>query len=514
MIYYGLELRSLDTYFQAKEITAPSTPQPNELRWYVKDSGGISTLCYKNDAGTEICLPTSGAIVTGTGAAGQVAFFSSASVISGEDNLFWNATDNRLGVLTAVPLQPLDVRGNVRFGATPGFLYTDSTQTTLIQGLGANVVLDVRGTTNNLLNISETGTTALYKFGATGSTNAFLSCGDNFIIQIDSNNDQTDQVFLIKHDAISTGGTSLFEVNENGVTTATSVLNATVGYRIAGLAASGNLLIGNGTNFVSTAQSGIDHGSLGGLSDDDHAQYALLAGRSGGQTLKGGTGVTDVLNLQSTSGVGTTDKIRFLVGNNGATEAFFVADGGYLVFTSDPTTANAIGIRRNMTTAKSRLISIDASTYTGDGSTEPSALFVESTYIPTTNLSSAKNTFFTGKGDPGTGVTITSVFGLFNRADTGNGVGAITNLVGMITETPIFGTLKPTNSYGIKVGNQGATGITTSIALSLALPTNSTNNYYMEFGTADNTDPTGGGGAAVGRIPVIIGGTLRYVAYY
>lgn len=32
-----------------------------------------------------------------------------------------------------------------------------------------------------------------------------------------------------------------------------------------------------------------DHGALTGLGDDDHSQYALLAGRSGGQTLYGGT---------------------------------------------------------------------------------------------------------------------------------------------------------------------------------------------------------------------------------
>ena len=31
---------------------------------------------------------------------------------------------------------------------------------------------------------------------------------------------------------------------------------------------------------------------------------------------------------------------------------------------------------------------------------------------------------------------------------------------------------------------------------------------------ADATDPTGGGGAATGRIPVLIGGSLRYLAYY
>ena len=43
-----------------------------------------------------------------------------------------------------------------------------------------------------------------------------------------------------------------------------------------------------------------DHGSLTGLGDDDHTQYTLLAGRSGGQTIIGGTGSGDDLTLQST----------------------------------------------------------------------------------------------------------------------------------------------------------------------------------------------------------------------
>lgn len=44
-----------------------------------------------------------------------------------------------------------------------------------------------------------------------------------------------------------------------------------------------------------------DHGSLAGLLDDDHSIYALLAGRSGGQVLKGGTGSGDNLDLHSTN---------------------------------------------------------------------------------------------------------------------------------------------------------------------------------------------------------------------
>ncbi|MDE2233676.1 MAG: hypothetical protein KGJ90_06265 [Patescibacteria group bacterium] len=43
------------------------------------------------------------------------------------------------------------------------------------------------------------------------------------------------------------------------------------------------------------------HASLSGLSADDHTQYALLAGRAGGQTLIGGTAASNTLVLQSTS---------------------------------------------------------------------------------------------------------------------------------------------------------------------------------------------------------------------
>lgn len=42
-----------------------------------------------------------------------------------------------------------------------------------------------------------------------------------------------------------------------------------------------------------------DHGALFGLTDDDHTQYPLLAGRAGGQTIKGGTAASEDLVLQS-----------------------------------------------------------------------------------------------------------------------------------------------------------------------------------------------------------------------
>lgn len=55
---------------------------------------------------------------------------------------------------------------------------------------------------------------------------------------------------------------------------------------------------GRGLTWVSVSA---DHGGLTGLSDDDHTIYALLAGRSGGQTLIGDTASGGNLTLQSTA---------------------------------------------------------------------------------------------------------------------------------------------------------------------------------------------------------------------
>ena len=47
--------------------------------------------------------------VTGTGTAGQVAYWSSGSAITGEANLFWDSTNDRLGISNASPSVKLDV---------------------------------------------------------------------------------------------------------------------------------------------------------------------------------------------------------------------------------------------------------------------------------------------------------------------------------------------------------------------------------------------------------------------
>ena len=69
-------------------------------------------------------------------------------------------------------------------------------------------------------------------------------------------------------------------------------------------AQSGDALFFDGTQWLaSVPDSEISHGSLTGLTTGDagHTQFALLAGRAGGQSLIGGTATGENLNLESTA---------------------------------------------------------------------------------------------------------------------------------------------------------------------------------------------------------------------
>lgn len=104
----------------------------------------------------------------------------------------------------------------------------------------------------------------------------------------------------------------------DGATSGTLTINAagtTTSYALTMPSAQGaanSFLKNDGSGNLSwaTSLSGIQHDTLSGLTDDDHSQYALLAGRSGGQSLTGGTGASETLTLNSTSH-GTKGKILF-----------------------------------------------------------------------------------------------------------------------------------------------------------------------------------------------------------
>ncbi len=79
--------------------------------------------------------------------------------------------------------------------------------------------------------------------------------------------------------------------------------------------------VGTGSTWLSLSTGGggagvTDHGALTGLSDDDHTQYALLAGRSGGQIVTGGTAAGDDLTIRSTTNISKGDIIIADQGGN------------------------------------------------------------------------------------------------------------------------------------------------------------------------------------------------------
>ena len=77
---------------------------------YVLTTDGSGNLSWKSVSGA-------GGIDTyGTPTAGQVSFFYDSDTITGDDNLFWDDTNNRLGIGTNSPSYPLHVIGTIQTG--------------------------------------------------------------------------------------------------------------------------------------------------------------------------------------------------------------------------------------------------------------------------------------------------------------------------------------------------------------------------------------------------------------
>ena len=325
-----------------------------------------------------------------------------------------------------------------------------------------------------------------------------------------------------------------------------------------------------------------DHGSsliAASLLDDDHTQYALLAGRGTGQTLNGGLNAGNDLTLLGTAHAtpgsviiqssiifemdGATGQLKLpttgssaglLIGGDvqlyrTAANVWSSPDslrlGGYIgagteSAPSNTTAGDVTGLRGHFGTdgtftadaglelvGKNAVVSAGSLTLSGTVSSQdklsvtgtitgsnPLPLNFQVTLAPTAAGShSGWGAFISAVAAPVAGQTFANYFGIQLFISTGSGAGAVTNAYGLYI-SPNYGTVKPTSSYGVFIDNVGSASITTSVGLVVTLPTGSTNNYYISFPTGDATDPTGGGGAATGRIRCLIGGTLRYLPYY
>ncbi|MCC6137310.1 MAG: hypothetical protein IT287_01660, partial [Bdellovibrionaceae bacterium] len=143
------------------------------------------------------------------------------------------------------------------------------------------------------------------------SANRNLSINvDNSTIEIATNTVQ-----------VKDGGITNSKINSVSVAKITSGAGDYFSYMPAGAeCATGEILKWNAASdrwlCDTDAVGATDHGALTGLSDDDHTQYVMLAGRAGGQNLRGGNASGDDLIIESTSDATKGDVILQPSGGN------------------------------------------------------------------------------------------------------------------------------------------------------------------------------------------------------
>ena len=105
-----------------------------------------------------VCVDITTQNVSGSGASGQVAFWLDSSTLSGDDNLYWDNTNKRLGIGTNNPQTFLDIQastsplnGIIRIKSTS----TDSVARIVLENDEGKWALDVDGALSNSLKVRD-----------------------------------------------------------------------------------------------------------------------------------------------------------------------------------------------------------------------------------------------------------------------------------------------------------------------------------------------------------------------
>jgi hypothetical protein len=210
---------------------------------------------FFRDTGTSWELiggPGSGTI-TGSGAATQVAFWNGASTITGSNNLFWDSTNNYLGISTNTPTTALDVHHSTNSGAI--FNQTTGTNNNTINfqtsgsgrwrignfytaGADDFGIFDVVGSLQQLTILKTTGQTFIgAKTTASGRLVVNSATADAHLQVVGANSPS------IRIDNAGSGGTQRFVF---GLATATNnfIQGATAGQFCISTQSAGNMLFG------------------------------------------------------------------------------------------------------------------------------------------------------------------------------------------------------------------------------------------------------------------------------
>jgi hypothetical protein len=276
---------------------------------------------FFRDTGTSWELiggPGSGTI-TGSGAATQVAFWNGASTITGSNNLFWDSTNNYLGISTNTPTTALDVHHSTNSGAIFNQTTATNNNTINFQTSGSGRwrignfytagaddfgIFDVVGSLQQLTILKTTGQTFIgAKTTASGRLVVNSATADNHLQIVGANSPS------IRIDNAGSGGTQRFVF---GLATATNnfIQGATAGEFCISTQSAGNMLFGmwQTTNASEVMRITTANNLLIGTSIDGGFKLSVLgtSNFNGAMTATtgafGGGSVTAGNNIQSLNG--------------------------------------------------------------------------------------------------------------------------------------------------------------------------------------------------------------------
>ena len=305
--------------------------------------------------------------VTGSGSSGQVAYFNGTTSITSESNLFWDATNDRLGIGTPIPSNKLQIAsGNIglddswsiNFGSGSTFINGNSASNFLLFVTSSNEAMRIFSSRNVHI-----GPTPASDDGArlqvSGAAHIGAALNSTWAVEVNNLGTTNAHGLYVNIGASSTGVpfavyknfSSLLIIENSGAATFSSRINGVVGgtaYNTAGLWLQGSNITdgiaiggtGGGDKTIDTYGGTLKiNGTAGnGLSVTGAATFSSSV-QTGGNIRTLMIGTTDVPSIFAENNVGSLTQIR-VFGTSASGTLFGVTRAGW----SSIDTNNGLGL--------------------------------------------------------------------------------------------------------------------------------------------------------------------------